>query len=433
MVVIYTGMCLSLPLRFRSADKQKETPHRLPWGFLYKLPLRYLQPMKKTLLYCLLWCPVFTIAQDTSNALMIKTSGKLPFLKYGLGEDRLGGAKMTYLDTGIVMRVVDSVNNDYKVQLSAQHFAYIEKENTQWLPGKEPSPYHLTSSWQVYGDEAFDYVSIGLDERLPYRSIQQISPARIVVDIFGATSNTNWISQFATVKEIEHTWYEQTEDDVMRVYIALRHQQHWGYSIGYDSTGRKLMIRVKRQPVRLKIDELRIAIDAGHGGTNIGATGLTSKVKEKEYTLKMAQELNTLLKRRGVQTLMTRESDTTLSMPERIAILREFNPHLLLSIHLNSSSNQSIKGTSTYYRYIGFRGLSQAVLKRMLELSLNNAGNVGSFNFSLNGPTDYPNCLVEVAFLSNAEDESKILDPGFHRKVASKIYKGVKDWLKQMK
>jgi N-acetylmuramoyl-L-alanine amidase len=389
--------------------------------------------MKKALLYFLLCLPFFAVAQDTTKAMMVQTVGKLPFLKYGLGEDRLGGAKMTYLDSGVVMRVVDSVNTDYKVQLSENHFAYIPKINTQWLPCKMPAPYHLTSSWRVYGDDRFDYVAIGVDERLPYRSIQQIGPSRIVVDIFGATSNTNWISQFRSVKEIKNAWYEQTDDDVMRVYIELKHMQHWGYDIGYDSTGQKLVIRVKRQPRDLKIRKLKIAIDAGHGGTNIGATGVTSKIMEKAYTLKISHALNKLLKRKGVTTFMTREKDTTLSMVERREMLRAENPNLLISIHLNSSGNMLIKGTSTYYRYIGFRSLSQSILQRMLELPLMEAGNVGGFNFSLNGPTDYPNCLVEVAFLSNVDDEKMILDPRFQNAVAKKIYRGIKDWLKEIK
>ena len=389
--------------------------------------------MKKTLLNFLLCLPFLAVAQDTTNAMMVQTVGKLPFLKYGLGEDRLGGAKMTYLDSGVVMRVVDSVSTDYKVQLSKNHFAYIAKVNTQWLPCKVQAPYHLTSSWRVYGDDRFDYVTIGLDERLPYRSIQQISPSRIAVDIFGATSNTNWISQFRSVKEIKNAWYEQTDDDVMRVYIELAHPQHWGYHIGYDSTGKKLVIRVKRQPEDLKIRKLKIAIDAGHGGTNIGATGVTSKILEKAYTLKISHALNKLLKRKGVTTFMTREKDTTLSMVQRVEMLNAETPNLLISIHLNSSGSALIKGTSTYYRYIGFRSLSQSILQRMLELPLIEAGNVGGFNFSLNGPTDYPNCLVEVAFLSNIDDEKMILDPRFQNAVAKKIYKGIKDWLREMK
>ena len=415
-----------------SGITEKETPHCLPWGFLFTLGLLYLQPMKKALLYCLLCLPLIIAAQDTTKAIMIQTSGKLPFLKYGLGQDRLGGAKMTYLDTAIVMRVVDSVNTDYKVQLSVNHFAYIAKSNTQWLPCKVPASYHLTSGWRVYGDEQFDYVTIGLNERLPYRSIQQIGPSRIVVDIFGATSNTNWISQFRSVKEIKNAWYEQTDDDVIRVFIELKHAQHWGYHIGYDSTGQKLVIRVKRQPESLKIRKLKIAVDAGHGGTNIGASAVTGNIMEKAYTLKISQALNKLLKRKRVETFMTREKDTTLSMIERVEMLQNENPQLLISIHLNSSGSMAVKGASTYYRYIGFRSLSQAILKRMLELPLAEAGNVGGFNFALNGPTDYPNCLVEVAFLSNAEDEKRILDPCFHNAVAKKIYKGVKDWLKEI-
>ncbi len=120
-------------------------------------------------------------------------------------------------------------------------------------------------------------------------------------------------------------------------------------------------------------------------------------------------------------------------MPERIAMLKKYDPHLLVSIHLNSTSSDTVQGVSTYYRYPGFRPLSMAILDRMLTLGLKEHGNVGSFNFSLSGPTDYPNALVEVAFLSNAEDEKKILKPAFRKAVAQKIYLGIVDWLKQTK
>jgi N-acetylmuramoyl-L-alanine amidase len=67
----------------------------------------------------------------------------------------------------------------------------------------------------------------------------------------------------------------------------------------------------------------------------------------------------------------------------------------------------------------------------MLKTGLKEFGNIGHFNFSLSGPTEYPNCLVEVAFLSNAEDEKRILKPSFHTEVAQKIYVGIKQWLLQ--
>lgn len=75
-------------------------------------------------------------------------------------------------------------------------------------------PYYLTGSWLVNGDDKYDYVSIALDEKLPYRSMQLINPSKLVVDIFGATSNTNWITQRTSAKEIKNVYHEQIEDDV---------------------------------------------------------------------------------------------------------------------------------------------------------------------------------------------------------------------------
>ena len=370
-------------------------------------------------------------AQPLSNQFLAgRTAGPLPYLEYGLGDDRLGGAKMTYLDTMIAMKVTDSTKDDYKIQLSKYHTAWLPKINFKTDSSLVVRPYYLTESWKVFGDDKYDYISISLDERLPYRSIQQINPSKIVVDIFGVTSNTNWITQIASAKEIKNSYYEQTEDDVFRVIIELKHQQHWGYSIYYEEE--KLVIRVNRQPAILNLNKLKIAVDAGHGGENTGAGGATSDIAEKDYTLKIAKELEKALKKEKAKVFMTREKDTTLSMIERTVTLKQESPDMLISIHLNSSGKDSISGTSTYYRYIGFRSLTQAILKRMLELGLKEYGNVGSFNFSLSGPTDYPNCLAEVAFLSNKADEKKILNPAFHKQVAAKIVLGIKDWLKSM-
>lgn len=289
---------------------------------------------------------------------------------------------------------------------------------------------HLTSSWKVYGDSLFDYVNVSLDEKLPYRSIQQINPSRVVVEIFGAQSNTNWITQLSTTKEIKNAWYEQPEDVVMKVIIDLRHKQHWGHSISYE--GNKMVIKIKRQPVKPELRFLTIAVDAGHGGDNSGAGGVTSKVLEKEYTLLIAKQLQAALLKKKARVFMTRVKDTSLSMIERTEMLKNANPHMLISIHLNSASRDSVQGVSTYYRYIGFRPLSVSILKHMLTLKLKEYGNIGSFNFSLSGPTDYPNCLVEVAFLSNKEDEKKILSPAFHKAVAKKIVEGIEEFLKNL-
>ena len=375
-------------------------------------------------------CFVFVFATSKAQQFFLaRTTGILPFLEYGIGDDRLGGAKMTFLDSNILVKIVDSFKTDYKVQLSKNHSAYIDKASVVKYNSTRAKDY-LTGSWKVYGDSAFDYVSISLDEKLPYRSIQEINPSKIIVDIFGVQSNTNWITQLNTSKEIKNTYYEQPEDDVMRVIIELKHAQHWGHSIAY--AGNRLVIKVKRQPEKPELKYLTIAIDAGHGGDNKGADGVTTKVLEKEYTLIIAKELQAALLKKKAIVIMTREKDTSLTMPERILMLKNANPNLLISIHLNSSSVDSVQGVSTYYRYIGFRPLSVAILNNMRNMNLMEYGNVGSFNFGLSGPTDYPNCLVEVAFLSNKEDEQKILSPVFQKIVAKRIVEGIEEFLRNL-
>ena len=130
---------------------------------------------------------------------------------------------------------------------------------------------------------------------------------------------------------------------------------------------------------------------------------------------------------------MTRQSYTSFDNKDRILWLQQQNPDFENSLHLNSSSKESIKGVSTYYKHIGFRPLTTSILKRMLELKLDEFGNIGHFNFALNAPTDFPNCLVEIAFLSNEEDEKRVVKPSFHNQVASKIQLGIIDWLNFMK
>ncbi len=375
---------------------------------------------------------LFVFAQkDETNNWLVTSTGKLPSLLYGLGDDRLGGTKMGYIDTNILLKVVDSTNDLYTVQLSKFHRAYIDKNYIRHDSAMKSRPYYLTGSFLVKGDSLYDYVSVHLDEHLPYKSWMEIEPSKIMVDIYGVQSNTNWITQLQSVKEIKNVYYNQVEDDVVRVTIELKHAQHWGYSLSY--VGKNLVLRVKRQPAILDLKKMVIAIDAGHGGNNSGTDGIKRKTSEKEYTLLYAKSLEKNLKKLGVKkVIMTRNADTSFDIKDRILFLQEQNPDFLISLHFNSSANELVSGVSTYYKHIGFRPLSQALLKRMLELKLSEFGNVGNFNFTLNQPTDFPNALLEIAFLSNADDEKKVIDTKFRQDVSLKVILAMQDWLKQL-
>ena len=390
----------------------------------------------KAILFIAIFFVQSVAAQNTGyTGFWARTAGKLPTLAYGLGEDRLGGAKMGYLDTSVLLKVVDTAKSMFQVQLSKNRFAYIDKQfivvDTNALDKSlKPFP-HTSNSIIAKGDSLFDYVSIRLPEKLPYQSWMDINPSKIIIEIFGVAANTNWITQLSSLQEVKNVYYHQVDDDILRITVELNHKQHWGYSLQYSNKGLELIVR--RQPQDLDLTKMVIAIDAGHGGTNSGADGIRTKVKEKNATLLFAKELEKHLRDAGIENvIMTRQNDTSFDNKDRILWLQSQLPHVLISLHLNSSGNTQIKGTSTYYKHVGFRPLTQTILNRMLELGLNEFGNIGSFNFALSQPTEFPSCLVEIAFLSNLDDEQKIINPAFQKDVAKKIHAGLQDWIKRV-
>lgn len=362
---------------------------------------------------------------------VVMTKGRLAHLEYGLGDDRLGGAKVGYIDSMIPLKVIGKVGSHYKIRLAPSRTAYIPDELVTEMPIGTFSPSSLTGKLKLYGNAEYDYVQLQLFSRLPYQTFQQTDPSKIVVDVFGATGNTNWIDQLETAEEVKKLEYEQIADDIFRINISLKHHQHWGHRIYYE--GNNLIIKIKQQPESLSLRDLTIAIDAGHGGSNTGAGGATG-VAEKDITLQLSLKLKRALERLGTSIIMTRVEEQFFDNKERILFYRDSTPDLLLSIHLNSSADPiRVDGTSTFYRYEGFKPLSRAIYKRMLELGLSEYGNNGSFNFMLNSPTEYPNALIETLFLSNPEEEMKILDEDFQEKMVGKIVEGLKDFLNQCK
>ena len=358
-------------------------------------------------------------------------TGRRPFLNAGLGADRLGGAKLGTLQSGVRIVVMGKVGDQYRVRLGDEMEAWLPEDFGRLLPPETPQPHSLVGTLGVSGNDKEDIVTVALEQRLPYLSQQTVNPSQIIVDIFGATSNTNWITHQLSGRGVKIVTWNQVAADQYRLTIALNYQQHWGYDIGYDNNA-TLRIAIRRPPVVVSPDSLlkglTIALDAGHGGENIGAYGSTG-VMEKFITFSVIQHLDSLLKSKGANVVLTRTTDETISMANRTERVTTSGAKILVSVHANSIGNTSdpelTKGTSAYYRYIGFQPLANIMYGKMLELGLDQFGLVGSFNFSLNAPTQLPNALVETAFLSNPEDEMLLLDDSFRLRIASQIVKGL--------
>jgi len=91
-----------------------------------------------------------------------------------------------------------------------------------------------------------------------------------------------------------------------------------------------------------------VAIDAGHGGIDPGAIGVTG-LREKDLTLDVARRLRTILEATGrYEVELTRDRDEFLRLRERVHRAREARADLLISLHADSISDSSFRGASVY-------------------------------------------------------------------------------------
>jgi len=95
------------------------------------------------------------------------------------------------------------------VALAEGQEAWIPEYFVSIEPPGTPPPFTLAGSWNVYGDNRSDYVAISLHDRIPYVTFTESDPSRICVDLFGAVSNSNWITQHLTTNEIRNVSYSR--------------------------------------------------------------------------------------------------------------------------------------------------------------------------------------------------------------------------------
>ncbi|MCR5709374.1 MAG: N-acetylmuramoyl-L-alanine amidase [Bacteroidales bacterium] len=367
-------------------------------------------------------------APQLEDRLFYVQTKELAYLQYGSGSDRLGGSKMGFLDPGIVLKVVGQIGDLYKVQLSANRYAFIHTEDVEFSPRSSHTV--NTNNIGISNLDDRDRIRLSLPERLPYASRTSLDPTAITVEVFGAMNNSNWVTQYDELGMVDYVDLRQTESDVLQLYIKLKEKYSWGYSVRYD--GNALVIEVKHSPKNLSLKGLTIGLDAGHGGDAPGAVSNTG-LRESDVNMSIVRETEKLLRKKGAKVVLSRTDDSALTMPERKKIFLDAGIDLLVSVHNNAGGSPlSAMGTSTYFKHITNRDLAATLLRHMLELDVPNFGLTGNFNFSLNAPTEYPNALVECLFMSSLPDEEFLADPANHSKIAEKIVEGLEDYLGQV-
>ncbi|MCX7766167.1 MAG: hypothetical protein N2246_05615, partial [Candidatus Sumerlaeia bacterium] len=119
-----------------------------------------------------------------------------------------------------------------------------------------------------------DVVSLALSIRLPYVIYEELQPPRINVEIYGARANITWITNRPTTVIRDLTWH-QIDEQTLLLEIWLKDSVVWGYTAGYKEGESVFQVKVKHPPAFFPaptspLKGLTIAVDAGHGGANLG-------------------------------------------------------------------------------------------------------------------------------------------------------------------
>ncbi|MDW7739728.1 MAG: N-acetylmuramoyl-L-alanine amidase [Bacillota bacterium] len=176
-----------------------------------------------------------------------------------------------------------------------------------------------------------------------------------------------------------------------------------------------------------------IGVDPGHGGSDRGAIGVTG-VMEKVINLSVAKHLIALLEEAGAKVVTTRTSDISISHAQRAEIINKAKVDLFISIHANAFTNPESNGTETHYSSLNNNGgadkyLAEQIQREMVAaLNLRDRG-VKSNSFYILTNVDAPAALVELAFLTNPEEEALLSKPKTHGTVAQALFKGIEAYL----
>ncbi|PRX11707.1 UNVERIFIED_ORG: N-acetylmuramoyl-L-alanine amidase [Martelella mediterranea] len=216
-----------------------------------------------------------------------------------------------------------------------------------------------------------------------------------------------------------------------------------------------------------------VAVDAGHGGVDTGAIGEDTKTLEKTITLDFARAFaKRLAEEPGFEPFLTRDSDVYLSLSKRVELARQHGADLFISFHADSLNQSNISGATVYTLSDRASDRLAAALARRENLSNEIMGieaddepeevtdilldltrrETQSFSISLadtvvssfegqigliNNPhrfagfmvlraPDIPSILLEIGFLSNPEDEKRMLDPEWRDRLVDRLMEAVR-------
>jgi len=328
---------------------------------------------------------------------------------------------------------------------------------------------------------------IDLSDQVDYKLFQLNNPPRVVVDIEGTQlkktlklKDNPVIKKFRNGKKGKNTLrlvFDLASDQKARSFM-LKPAQQYGHRlvIQLDQISEKK--KTVQQIHKKKDRDIIIAVDAGHGGEDPGASG-ASGTREKNITLQIAKKLAKIIDdEQGMKSVLIRKGDYYIGLEKRFKKAREHRADLFVSIHADAFTDPKVHGMSVYI--LSKKGATseaakwlaqsenksdlvggviledkdnvlakvlldlsqnasmeaseksaQKVLAELMKIAKPHKKRVERANFVVLKSPDVPSMLVETAYISNPKEEKRLKTKDFQMKLATSIKNGIKKYFYQ--
>ncbi|WP_217595020.1 N-acetylmuramoyl-L-alanine amidase [Cohnella sp. GbtcB17] len=277
-------------------------------------------------------------------------------------------------------------------------------------------------------------------------------PDRIVVDIpksdFAADFGQDLVVNGATAKsgtfpvaghpvltQVRYSLF-QSNPNALRFVLDL--STAYGYEVQNDASAGELRIRLSadavppvNEPPQDSQDKVyTVVLDAGHGGSDSGAIGVSGKY-EKNFNLAVILKVQALLATEPrIKIVMTRSADTFPSLSDRYNLANSINADLFLSVHANSNTKSTVSGTEVYYTRAESLAFANVVKQYATPATGLADRGVIKKSLAVTRETKMPAVLFEAGYLSNATEEKKLFTEDFQNRTAAGLAAAVKAYLK---
>ena len=177
-----------------------------------------------------------------------------------------------------------------------------------------------------------------------------------------------------------------------------------------------------------------VILDPGHGGSDGGAVAILegTEIAEKDIDTAVCEMVKSLLERQNIEVLLTRTEDVDMDLKERTRFANEYGGDLFVSVHCNSSDEDSTaKGLECYYEKEGNKGLE---LAENIMNAAKASGNIDTRELRTDMMyvvrfTDMPATLVEMGFMTNPDELKKLCRTSYQQLLADAIAEGILETL----